>query len=442
MSSQPDLAGTARLRIVSLAAGLSFLCSSLLEYALPLYFPAAGLPDSAWERWGTRSIFAWMCGPAIAALVASRIGERRAWALGLLCYVVLPGILYAIPLAGPWSLYVLDLAALWYGSVAALIWIGGISLAQIVPHRRKSLSNASTMTAVALGAAVAPQIGRLLVGSGTEAAGARAADFHGLLVFYPGVAAIGSMLVLLWGQRIGHPDDPATPEADQTHASLRSAPALLRSKRFLATMLALGLLTGPVFQATNVYRAYRAAEPHIGLIVGSADRGFSLLQSAGYAGQLLGGLLIGLLAGRQANRVTGALILGAFTLCQLATGIAPNAVVLIVSAGLFEMMRQLIRWSQTGFISELVPQEQRAPAVSMTVMLSGLGGWLFMLLSRALQTPDTPHFSSALPFLIATASGVLGVVLLLLTHRVVSSRSRSRWFTRSSSRPTGTVREI
>lgn len=422
MSSESDLAGTARLRIVAVAAGLSFLCSSLLEYALPLYFPAAGLPDSAWERWGTRSIFAWMCGPAIAAVVASRIGERRAWALGLLCYVLLPGILYAIPLAGPWSLYVLDVAALWYGSVAALIWIGGISLAQIVPHRRKSLSNASTMTAVALGAAVAPQIGRLLVGSGGEAAETQVADFYDLLLFYAGAAAIGSALVLLWGQRVHDRADLVGAQAERKHASLRGVPALLRSRRFAATTLALGLLTGPVFQATNVYRAYRAAEPHIGLIVGSADHGFSLLQSAGYVGQLLGGLLIGLLAGRQANRVTGALILGAFTVCQLITGIAPNAGVLILSAGLFEMMRQLIRWSQTGFISELVPEAQRAPAISLTVMLSGLGGWLFMVLSRALQTPDTPGFSSTLPFLLAGVSGALGVVLLLFTHRIVSRR--------------------
>ncbi|NPV48743.1 MAG: hypothetical protein HPY69_17525 [Armatimonadetes bacterium] len=420
MPCQPDLAGTARLRIVALAAGLSFLCSSLLEYALPLYFPAAGLPDSAWERWGTRSIFAWMCGPAIAAVVASRIGERRAWASGLLFYVLLPGILYAIPLAGPWSLYVLDLAALWYGSVAALIWIGGISLAQIVPHRRKSLSNASTMTAVALGAAVAPQIGRLLIGTGAKAAGAGAADFHDLLIFYAGVAAIASVMVLLWGQRGAYGRDPVPPGAASGDSLTAGIPSLLRSKRFAATVLSLGLLTGPVFQATNVYRAYRAAEPHIGLIVGSADHGFSLLQSAGYVGQLLGGLLIGLLAGRQANRVTGALILAAFTVCQLLTGIAPNAWVLILSAGLFEMVRQLIRWSQTGFISELVPEERRAPAISLTVMLSGLGGWLFMVLSRAIQTPDTPGFSSTLPFLIASVSGVLGVVLLLVTHRVIS----------------------
>jgi MFS family permease len=417
-----DLVGTARLRVVVLASAIGFLCSSLLEYSLPLYFPAAGLPESSWERWGSRSIFAWMCGPALAAVIASRLGERRAWALGLASYVLLPPMLVALPRLGPWAPWMLDLAALWYGAVAALVWIGGISLAQIVPQRRKSLSNAATMTAVALGATVAPLIGRALLGwSAGDQTRALARDFHVIFALYGVAAALGAALVYWWGQRDAAGDGPC-PADTRPRTSLRESLSLLRSRRFLATVIALGLLTGPVFQATNVYRAYRAAEPYIGLIVAARDHGFAFLQSAGYVAQLLGGLLIGLLAGRRANRVTGAIILATFTVCQVGIGLAPGAVVLILCSALFEMMRQLVRWSQTGFISELVPEEHRGLAISVTVMLSGLGGWLFMVVARALQTPDAPGFSSTLPFLVAAAPGVVGVGLLLFTHRVVQQR--------------------
>jgi MFS family permease len=132
--------------------------------------------------------------------------------------------------------------------------------------------------------------------------------------------------------------------------------------------------------------------------------------------QLLGGVLLGLVAGKRGSKRLAAAFLATFTLCGIGIGLAPNAAILFGCVACFEVVRQFMRWLQTGYVSECVPAEQRTAAISVAVLLSGIGASGFMLLLRLLQSPDSPSFSPTLPFLIAGAFGLVGAVVLLC-HR-------------------------
>src|SRR5581483_3924787 len=136
----------------------------------------------------------------------------------------------------------------------------------------------------------------------------------------------------------------------------------------------------------------------------------------------VGGLLIGFVAGRKRSIGTAALLLAGFAACAVGIGAAPTALVLFGFSAGFEVMRQFMRWVQTGYLSENVSEEQRSSAIGLSVTLSGLGSWAFNLLTRQLQSPDESHFSSALPFYIAAALGFTGVAILL----AASYRLRTR----------------
>jgi len=187
---------------------------------------------------------------------------------------------------------------------------------------------------------------------------------------------------------------------------------LIRSWPYLLLVLPLSLLAGPPFQAMNVYLPYRVAEPAIGLIWQGQDHGWVAVRVTSYAMQLLGGVLLGLVAGRRAPRSVAAAFLAALVLCGLGTGLAPGPTSIFACVAVFEVMRQFLRWLQTGYVAESVPPDQRDAAISVSVLLSGLGSSGFLLLLRRLQSPDTPSFAPAPPFRLAGAIGLTGVLLL------------------------------
>ena len=71
-------------------------------------------------------------------------------------------------------------------------------------------------------------------------------------------------------------------------------------------------------QATNVYRPYRVRDPQIGLIVGAQDHGWAALEVTGYVMQLAGGLLLGLIAGKEGIWMDGGAL--AWKFCRVRTG--------------------------------------------------------------------------------------------------------------------------
>ena len=76
-----------------------------------------------------------------------------------------------------------------------------------------------------------------------------------------------------------------------------------------------------------------------------------------------------------------------------------------------------MRWAQTGYISEHMPEKDRSIAIGTSTTMSGIGAWTFMSLMRYIQTPGTSGFSSKLPFIIAAGLGSLGVLMLIYGAR-------------------------
>ncbi len=413
---QTALAGTARLPIVVLVALCAFLAQSLLHYALPLFFEAKGMARVSWETWSYYEIIAWLFGPPLAGLLAARLGERMAWSLGMAGYALVGGLVFILPPTGPGADASLGGAGFCYGLSSALIWVGGISLAQNVPGHRKGLSNALIMTSLGAGSILGPLLGRFLVRWSAGGEATAAPHFYSSLGLYSAVSLVGGLMIFGFGQYRG-----GWERRTGSQSSWRQNLELLRDRRYLTLIICLSLLGGPVFQATNVYRPYRARDPEIGLIVGAQDHGWAALEIANYVMQLLGGILIGLLAGKKAALWMAALMLAAFAACGAAIGVAPSAAVLFVFSAIFELIRQFMRWVQTGYVSEHVSEFQRPSAIGLSVTCSGIGSWAFNLLTRTLQSPDDPGFSSSLPFYIAAALGLTGAALLLAAANLGSA---------------------
>src|SRR5581483_2998954 len=294
MKPQPEsLSGTARLPVVVAVAVAAFLAQSLLHYSLPLYFHAKGMAGDAWETWSYYEIVAWLFGPPLAGLLAGRLGERTAWAVGMFGYAAVGGLAVVLPSTGAFAEPALGAAGLFYGLASALIWVGGISLAQNVPPERKGLSNALIMTSLGAGSIAGPLAGRWLVslsGGGNLPAGAH---FHPALFVYAGLSLAGAILMFGLGQYpAADGDRKSKSRGKESSSTWRQALLLLRDPKYLALVVSLSLLGGPVFQATNVYRPYRARDASIGLIVGAQDRGWGALEITNYVMQLVGGLLI------------------------------------------------------------------------------------------------------------------------------------------------------
>jgi MFS family permease len=409
-------AGAARLPVVVTAALLCFFFQTVLAYLLPLYFPGRGLPNDAWETWGFYTILTWMIGAPVAGVLGNRVGERVAWVLGVLIYlasVVIILFLYGTSFQAQAGL-ITAAALAGFGSV--LIWIGNVSLTQSVPAEKRGQANGLMMAAVGLGATTAPPIGRLLVAYGTRLHALP--DDPGRFIPALAVVLVSGMAsaVLLWGWS-------QYPQADGAHAeplrrtmSWLEALSIARSPVFLWIIIPLSLCSAPMFQAQNIYLPYKAAEAHIGLIQGAVDHGWAALGTLGNFMQFIGGLLVGQLAGKRISIRYAGLLLAIFAACCLGAGYAPSATWLFVACACFEIMRQFVRWLQTGYVSELVAPEIRPTAIGLSVMLSGAGAWGFTFLMRRLQSPNSPTFLIWLPYLIAAGIGTCGMLWLLVVR--------------------------
>jgi len=410
-----DVPGAARLPVVVIASLIGFFTQSLMGYLGPLYFPAQALPKDAWETWGFYSILAWVIGSPLAGALGNHLGERITWALGLAAYIVGTGIVLFLHGQGLPSLIGLSLAAALIGIAGALIWIGSISMTQAVPPKRRGLANGLMMASMGFGATFAPFAGRALIHVGGHLRGtAGAGPFYLPFLLLIGLTAVSAVLLWGWGQ---YPRAEKTGPVEHQALSWTEALKVARTPIFLWIILPLSLLSSTLFQATNIYLPYRAGESHIGLIQGATDHGWSALITLGFIMQLVGGLLVGLLAGKRMSIRIAALLLAAFAAFGLGIGFAPSALWLFAACALFEMTRQFVRWLQTGYVSELVPAGVRPTAIGLSVMLSGVGGVGFTFLMRRLQTPNSPAFLTWLPFVVAAAIGGVGVLWLLVVKK-------------------------
>jgi hypothetical protein len=431
--------GTARLAVVVPAALVSFFYVGILDYALPLYFGA--LSEAAKARGGSYpadiysqlikyQVTPWIVGPILAGLLSRRYGERAVWSAAQIGMVLIPASLALWPQPA-----MVKLIALWSGVTGALMWIGGVSLVQMVPARRKGASNAWMMASLGLGSLMGPVCGRALLYHEELRSYLDANDFSGLLAGLFSFSRLSTTLVVadfpkifwllaavtlacgifigLWGQRPGRFEHDRPADWSQT---LGDIGLLARDPRFWALVIALCVLGGPVFQASNQFLPYRAED--LGLKSGGQDYGWIWLMLLKTLMWIPGGAAVGLLAGRRAPGVAAVLMLGAFALAALGIGASWLAWQLFVCVALFEFVRQFMRWSHAGYMSEHMPSHLRATAIGCSISLSGLGSTIYGWGADWLCNPDMPGFQSSRPFFAGAALGLAGCLGLWVFDQV------------------------
>jgi MFS family permease len=434
---QPDpLAGTARLPVVVIVSLISLFFAAMLEYSLPLYFSAQGdFPKSVWADLMAWLVAPWALTPILAGLLARRFGERRVWGAGMLGQAAVPALLAAIP--QPW---IVAPVAFWYGFVNALVWIGGISLTQIVPADKKGLANGLVMMSLGLGSLAGPLVGRAILWydqvRGLAKQGAwqdvglflinvikpesnpSLAGFHFILWGLAGTTALGAALMWIWGQRPGRWQGE---KAQQTWAETADdLKRLLGNSRFWALVLSLCLLGGSLFQASNQFLRYRAGD--LGLIVEAQDHGWILLKELQVLMWIPGGLAVGLLAGRRAPGLAAVLMLAGFSLSAAGIAWAGTEAGLFVAVGCFEFVRQFMRWSHAGYLSEHMPEDLRATAIGVAITFAGTSSTIFGFFTNSIWNANAAGFDSRDPFWLAAGLGLTGAVGLFVFDRFVPIR--------------------
>jgi MFS family permease len=434
--------GTARLAVVVPVAVLSFFYVSILEYSLPLYFGAlrdvseALYPADLWSQLVKYQVTSWIIGPVLAGLLARRYGERMIWSGALLGKVIVPLLLAFAPRPE-----VIKVLALWQGFTGALMWIAGVSLVQMVAPERKGLSNGLMMASLGVGSLVGPICGRgLLYRAELRGLAADAnwpdlwakllslkqmtmtpqvGDFQVIFWLLTGTTLVCGLVIGLWGQRPGRFDRD---EAHDWSGTLKDLGSLVRNPRFWALVLALCVLGGPVFQASNQFLPYRAED--LGLKSGAADHGWVWLQLLKTLMWIPGGLAISLLAGRRAPGIAAVIMLSTFSLAALGIGHSRAAWQIFCCVGLFEFVRQFMRWSHAGYLSEHMPSDLRATAIGCSITFSGSGSTIFAWIAGHLWNPNVAGFDSSDPFLAAATLGLVGSVGLMVFDLVLPIRQR------------------
>jgi MFS family permease len=428
-------AGTARLPVVVIVSLVNMFASGILEYALPLYFERAHFPKSAWAGLAAWQVAPWFFAPILAGLLSRRFGERRVWGAAMLGQAVVPALLAAIP--QPW---IVNPAAFWNGFTGALMWIGGISLAQVVPPHKKGLANGLVMMSLGVGGLLGPLAGRAilwheqvaaLAGRGAwkdvglflvnviePASDPSLAGFHFILWGLGGATALGAVVMWTWGQRPGRWQGEKAQETwAETADDLKR---LLGNARFWALVLSLCLFGGSLFQASNQFLRYRAGD--VGLISESQDRGWILLQELRVLLWIPGGLAVGLLAGRRAPGLAGVLMLSAFALSGAGIAWVSTSAGLFAAVAAFEFVRQFMRWSHAGYLSEHMPADLRATAIGLAITAAGTSSTIFGFLTKGIFDPDAPGFDSRAPFALAAGVGLTGALGLLVFDRLLPIR--------------------
>lgn len=438
-------AGTARLAVVVPVAVVSFFYASILEYSLPLYFGALGkaaeaaggsYPADIWSNLAKYQVTPWIIGPVLAGLLARRYGERFVWSGALLGKIAVPVLLAIKP-----DPNVIKLVALWQGFTGALMWIAGVSLVQMVAPAKRGLSNALMMASLGVGSVIGPIGGRAILYrhelSGLVSAGdwsevwlrlfsfssmsttPQVGDFQAIFWLLSVSILLCGVAIGLWGQRPGHFDRTHAPDWNQTWKDIGQ---LVRDKRFWALVVAMCVLGGPVFQASNQFLPYRAEE--LGLKSGAEDHGWIWLQLLKTLMWIPGGLAVGFLAGRRAPGIAGVIMLGSFAVAAFGIGVSTVTWQIFCWVAMFEFVRQFMRWSHAGFLSEHMPSHLRATAIGCSITFSGLGSTIFAWIAGDLWNPTANDFHSSAPFLAAGVLGIIGSVGLLVFDRFVPIRQQ------------------
>ena len=235
------------------------------------------------------------------------------------------------------------------------------------------------------------------------------ADFQNMFVVLTLTTLVSSLAVGLWSQHPGR--FGSDKKLVQWGDVIRDFGRLIRVHRFWALVVTLCVLGGPLFQASNQFLPYRAEE--LGLKNGSQDSGWIWLNLLKTLMWIPGGAAVGLLAGRRAPGLAAVLMLVAFSLATLGIGISQLPRHLYASVAAFEFIRQLMRWSFSGYVSEHMPSDLRSTAIGLSVTFAGLSSAIYCWVADALWTPDASQMNpSRMPFYSVVVLGLSGAILL------------------------------
>ncbi|MEX0728421.1 MAG: MFS transporter [Planctomycetaceae bacterium] len=430
------MAGEARLPVVLPVAIISFFYAAVLDYSLPLYFSALGeaaasqgstYPADIWSQLLKYQVTPWIIGPILAGLFARRYGERLVWSASLIGQALIPLMLTVNP-----SPQLIPLLALWQGFTGALMWIAGISLVQMVRPEKKGMANGLMMASLGLGSVFGPLVGRCLLyrtelTAVTSATGWRPMlsrlasltpmtskpvvdDFQIIFAMLIVSTLVCGVMVGLWGQHPGRFEQGAPPDWNRTLADVGQ---LVRLPKFWMLVIPLCLLGGPVFQASNQFLPYRAED--VGLKNGSQDDGWIWLQLLKTLMWLPGGAAVGLLAGKRAPGIAAAIMVGTFGVMALGIGFSKTAWQLFACVAVFEFVRQFMRWSHAGYLSEHLPNHLRATAIGFAITFSGTGSTIFGWIAAEAWNPTE---NSTGPFIAAAALGFVACAGLFICDRI------------------------
>src|SRR5262249_1395522 len=109
----------------------------------------------------------------------------------------------------------------------------------------------------------------------------------------------------------------------------------------------------------------------------------------------------------------------------LGIGLARDRGELFATVVIFEFLRQFMRWSHAGYLSEHLPSDLRSTAIGCSISMSGLGSTLYGALPIAIMDPSAEGFSSSKPFYLSTMIGITGAIGLFLFDRWRPIRAES-----------------
>ena len=329
----------------------------------------------------------------------------------------------------------LAVLAFWQGVTATLIWIAGVSLIQMVIPSKKGLSNALLMTAMGAGSVFGPLLGRVLLYRSELTSLAKnnecselwhrllalksldsspqLVDFELMFWLLSAITLACGVVLIMWGQRPGRFQREEPRNWWQTLEDLYK---MSRRRKFWALVIALCLLGGPIFQSSNQFLPYKAKE--VGLIQeGGADTGWVWLNLLKNVVWIPGGAAVGLLAGRRAGGMAPVVILGEFGLSAFLIGQSVVSWQLFCGVACFEFMRQFMRWSQAGYMSEHMLPDVRSTAIGFAITLGGLASTAYVWITPWIWNPNAPNFNSSWAFFSAAILGLVGSVGLFGYHR-------------------------
>jgi len=315
-----------------------------------------------------------------------------------------------------------------------VMWIAGVSLIQMVRRERKGFSNGAMMVSMGVGSFVGPIVGRILLhrselsrllADGQSTLAMRqlltlekmqqpieAGSFSIIFWMLGIVALISGVVIGLWGQRPGRFLQDEAPTWDQTWKDLVQ---LVQFRKFWVLVIPLCLLGGPVFQTSNQFLPYRADELGLKKKVeggGVEDHGWIWLTQLKLVMWIPGGAAVGLLAGRRAPGIAAVIMLAAFSLSAGGIGFCTAAWQLFCFVAMFEFVRQFMRWSHAGYMSEHLPPHLRATAIGCAITFSGLGSAIFAWIAHEVFTRS--NNDTTIPFIMGLTVGLIGTVILFV----------------------------